>query len=169
MKQLERLYFLQGQRCFFCGQPIPPGEASVEHLVASSNGGAKEDENCVVCCKTVNLALGHLSMKAKLQAVLNQRGGFQCPASFANLEVSPMQSLAPKPNGHSVGLVVADLLKRGSARPRCVSTLKNTMNAVFKMSLTDTELDLLLADLVAKRYVIVEDTKVSYALPTPGT
>ena len=42
MKQLERLYFLQGQRCFFCGQPIPPGEASVEHLVASSNGGAKK-------------------------------------------------------------------------------------------------------------------------------
>ncbi len=26
-------------------QPIPAGEASVEHLVATSNGGAKDDTN----------------------------------------------------------------------------------------------------------------------------
>ena len=40
MKQLERLLFLQGSRCFFCGETIPIGEASIEHLVATSNGGA---------------------------------------------------------------------------------------------------------------------------------
>ena len=73
MKQLERILFLQGNVCFFCRQPIPDGEASVEHLVATSNGGAKDDENCVVCCKTVNAALGSLSVKAKLQVVVNQR------------------------------------------------------------------------------------------------
>jgi 5-methylcytosine-specific restriction endonuclease McrA len=50
MKQLERLLFLQGHRCFFCQQTIPDGEASVEHLVASSNGGGNEDDNCVACC-----------------------------------------------------------------------------------------------------------------------
>jgi len=44
MKLLERLLFLQGQRCFFCGQAIPLGEASIEHLVATANGGAKDDE-----------------------------------------------------------------------------------------------------------------------------
>lgn len=58
MKQLERLLFLQGQVCFFCALPIPPGEASVEHLVAVCNGGSKDDDNCVACCKTVNAALG---------------------------------------------------------------------------------------------------------------
>ena len=47
VKQLERLLFLQGQRCFFCQQAISPGEASVEHLIATSNGGTKDDENCV--------------------------------------------------------------------------------------------------------------------------
>ena len=79
MKQLERLLFLQGQRCFFCQQPISPGEASVAHLNATSNGGTKDDENCVACCKAVNAALGNLSFKGKLQAVVNQRGAFVCP------------------------------------------------------------------------------------------
>ena len=50
MKQ-QRLLFLQGSRCFFCGETIPIGEASIEHLVATSNGGAKDDENCVVCAR----------------------------------------------------------------------------------------------------------------------
>ena len=61
MKQLERLLFLQGNVCFFCQQPLPAGEASVEHLVATSNGGAKDDDNCVVCCKSVNVALSPAS------------------------------------------------------------------------------------------------------------
>ena len=81
MKQLERLLFLQGNLCFFCQQSIPVGEASVEHLVATANGGPKDDENCVVCCKAVNAALGSLSVKSKLQAVLNQRGAFACPSA----------------------------------------------------------------------------------------
>jgi hypothetical protein len=163
MKQLERLLFLQGHRCFFCGQAIPAGEASVEHLVATSNGGAKDDENCVVCCKAVNAALGHMSVKAKLQTVLNHQGNFACPTSI--------QSLAPsavEPRDERIDLVVADLQKRGTARPRRVATLKNTINSAFRMSLSEAELDVLLAQLQAKGYVIVEDTKVSYALPALG-
>ena len=163
MKQLERLLFLQGHRCFFCGQSIPPGEASVEHLVATSNGGAKEDENCVVCCKAVNTALGHLSVKAKLQAVLNHRGSFVCPMSIE----SPVASTV-EPRDDRVALVVADLQKRGSARPRRVTTLKNTMNSAFQMSLSEAELDVLLTHLQAEGYVTIEDTKVSYALPAQG-
>jgi len=162
MKQLDRLLFLQGQRCFFCRQGIPAGEASIEHLVATANGGANIDENCVVCCKAVNIALGHLSVKAKLQAVLNHRGGFSCPMSLdatANPTVEPrMDRLA---------IVLADLHKRGSARPRRVATLKNTINAAFQMSLSTDELDAIVAQLKARRYVIIEDTKVSYALPAP--
>lgn len=163
MKQLERLLFLQGHRCFFCGRTIPTGEASIEHLIASSNGGAKDDENCVVCCKAVNAALGHLSVKAKMRAVLNHQGNFSCPM--------PHGSLAPAVdavNDNRVAVVVADLHKRGSARPRRVTTLKNTINAAFQMSLCEAELDLLLAQLQAKRYVVIEDKKVSYALPAPG-
>jgi hypothetical protein len=163
MKQLERLLFLQGHRCFFCGEGIPAGEASVEHLTAMANCGAKDDENCVACCKAVNAALGHLSVKAKLQAVLNHRGSFACPMSMASVTTSEVEA-----SDGRIAVVVADLRKRGSARPRRITTLKNTMNAAFQMSLSDAELNLLLAQLKAKRYVIVEDTKVSYALPATG-
>ena len=163
MKLLKRLLFLQGHRCFFCDQAIPDGEASIEHLVASANGGAKDDENCVVCCKAVNMALGHLSVKAKLRAVLNHHGGFRCPGSAESLAAS-----AVEPTVDRVAVVVADLYKRGSARPRRVTTLKNTMNAAFQMSLSEADLDTLLYQLRAKGFIVIEDTKVSYALPAQG-
>jgi hypothetical protein len=35
-KPLDRLMFTQGGLCFFCKDPLPQGEASVEHLVASA-------------------------------------------------------------------------------------------------------------------------------------
>jgi hypothetical protein len=163
MKQLERLLFLQGHRCFFCGQAIPDGEASIEHLVASANGGTKDDDNCVVCCKSVNMALGHLSVKAKLQAVLNHRGRFACPLSAESRALSNVESKVDR-----MAVVIADLCKRGSARPRRVTTLKNTMNAAFQMSLSEPELDLLLSQLQARGFIAIEDTKVSYALPAQG-
>src|SRR5258708_708063 len=134
MKQLERLLFLQGHRCFFCGQAIPTGQASIEHLVATSTGGANDDENCVVCCKVLNAALGHLSVKAKLQVVLNQRGRLSCPMSAGGVALSSRE-----PVDDRVAVVLADLHKRGSARPRRVSTLKNTSNAAFQMTLSDPE------------------------------
>lgn len=165
MKQLERLLFLQGNRCFFCGDSIPDGEASVEHLVATSNGGAKEDENCVVCCKAVNAALGNLPIKAKLQAILNQRSRFICPKQSAQSEDQSNGSAESGAQPERIALVVADLQKRGSSRPRRVATLKNTMNSVFQMSLSDAQLDALLSNLQSSGYVVVEDTKVSYALP----
>lgn len=170
MKQLERLLFLQGGRCFFCAQSIPSGEASVEHLVASANGGAKDDENCVVCCKTVNAALGSLSIKAKIQAVLNQRGLFACPAAA---DVSDTQRL---PQSHLNGefaktqadrlvLVLADLRKRAAAKPRRVATLKNTIKSVFHMQLEDVDVDALLSLMQANGHIEVKDMKVTYNLP----
>ncbi|MFO1528461.1 MAG: hypothetical protein U1F77_01715 [Kiritimatiellia bacterium] len=52
-----------------------------------------------------------------------------------------------------------------TSRPRRVKTLKNTLNSFFKMSLSEPELDALISNLQSSGYVIVEDTKVSYALP----
>lgn len=164
MKQLERLLFLQGNRCFFCQQAIPPGEASVEHLVASSNGGAKDDENCVACCKAVNAALGSLSVKAKIQAVLNQRGAFACPHAGEGLAGAP----SIQPEAERLELAVADLLKRGPARPRKVATLRNTVNSVFQNKLSEEELSSLVSLLAHRGYIAIQDTKVSYALPQPG-
>lgn len=166
MKQLERLLFLQGNRCFLCRNTIPNGEASVEHLVATSNGGAKDDENCVVCCKSVNAALGSLSIKAKLQVVINQGGAFVCPQfqveddTFKNLP-DPI----PKDDGR-LEMVVADLVKRGQSRPRKVATLRNTINALFQNKLTEDEVSVILDSLQKHKFVTVSETKVSYSLPT---
>ena len=165
MKQLERLLFLQGNRCFFCAQPIPVGEASVEHLIATSNGGPKDDENCIVCCKAVNAALGNLSIKSKLQAILNQRGTFICPSMGPRPKDEP--SFAESSLEHKderIELVLADLIKRGASRPRKVATLKNTMNSVFQMQLSDEALDALVAELQRLAYISIQDTKVTYAL-----
>lgn len=88
MKQLERLLFLQGNRCFFCQSAIPAGQASVEHLVATANGGSGSDDNCVVCCKSMNEALGKLPIKVKMQVILNQRGRIVCPSGPATRDSS---------------------------------------------------------------------------------
>lgn len=164
MKQLERLLFLQGQRCFFCRQPIPDGEASVEHLVASANGGSNGDENCVACCRAVNSALGSLSIKEKLQVVLNQHGTFQCPRAQQHAQSSSSMQPNSREDEHVLA-IIEDLYRRGSARPRKVSTLQNTIAAVFHKKLSEEEVSSLLKILADRRYIIIDEQKVSYALP----
>jgi hypothetical protein len=165
VKQLERLLFLQGNRCFFCQQPIPAGEASVEHLNATANGGAKDDENCVACCKAVNTALGSLSIKAKVQAILNHRGAFACPHSIQGTATAGPAPASAEALDERLSLVIADLQKRGASKPRREATLLNTMNSVFQMQLPAEALAELLSALQVKGYVKVEETKVTYALP----
>jgi hypothetical protein len=166
MKQLDRLLLFQGNRCFFCDHPIPEGEASVEHLVATSNGGGNEDDNCVACCKTLNAAFGHRPYKDKLRAVLNHRGQFTCPRTAASDAAVAIPLTAPSQlaNG-KLALVVTDLQKRGSARPRKVTTLRNTIAAAFQNKLSESEIDSLLASLLAGGQVVIKEEKVSYNLP----
>ena len=65
-------------------------------------------------------------------------------------------------------MVIADLRKRGAARPRRIPTLRNTINAAFQMSLPAAQVDALLAALQSKGYVVIDNAKVTYALPAPG-
>jgi len=167
MKQLDRLMFLQGGLCFFCKEPLPAGDASVEHLLASANGGSNSEENCVACCKSLNALFGHKSLKEKLQVVLNQRGQFKCPKGTANAQliVSFQASQVAATLDEKLALVVADLQKRGSARPRKTATLRNTINAVLKKQLTEAEISSLIDQLQARGTIVVSDTKVTYNLP----
>lgn len=175
---LDRLLFAQGGQCFFCGKPLPKAEASVEHLLASANGGTNDDGNCVACCKALNHLLGSKSIKEKMQIVLNQRGNFQCPGNACTQPVrppSPTPAVAPPlaapatTNGNTslIDLVLADLKKRGTSRPRKVSTLSSTIKALFKQHQkpsADAEVANLIAELQKRGKVIVTDTKVSYKL-----
>jgi hypothetical protein len=80
-KPLDRLLFIQGNKCFFCQKKLIKAEASVEHLWAKSKGGPNNDGNCVSCCKSLNSLLGDMSLKEKFAVVLNQNGKFKCPNS----------------------------------------------------------------------------------------
>lgn len=174
---LDRLLFAQGGLCFFCRKSLPKAEASVEHLVASANGGTNDDGNCVACCKALNHLMGSKSIKEKLQIVLNQRGNFQCPG---NVCTQPVPSPSPAPpsaaakpvvatNGNTspIDLVLADLKKRGASRPRKVSTLTSTIKALLKQQQrpnSDAEVTNLIADLQKRGKVLITDSRVSYKL-----
>jgi hypothetical protein len=163
MKQLDRLMFLQGGLCFFCERPLAAGDASVEHLFASANGGTNSEGNCVACCKALNTLFGDKSLKEKLQVVLNQRGQFKCPKG--TVRTQPIGANQAPQADDKLALVVADLQKRGSARPRKVTTLRNTINAALKKQLTEEEISSVMEQLQARGIIVVSDTKVTYDLP----
>lgn len=161
-KPIDRLLFAQGGLCFFCQRTLTPVDASVEHLVATANGGSNNPDNTVACCKALNALLGRMSLKEKLRVVLNQKGEFRCP----NGNVAD----APKSTHHQIAaqrlaLVVEDLHKRGTSRPRTVKTLSSTISAMFQKKLTEQEVAALLGKLQAQGIISVVGTKVSYALP----
>lgn len=172
---LDRLLFAQGGQCFFCRKPLPKAEASVEHLLASANGGTNDDGNCVACCKALSHLLGSNSIKEKMQIVLNQRGNFQCPGnviqqpntapipSNAAASQTPVQATT---NG-AFDLVQSDLKKRGASRPRKVSTLTSTIKALLKQQQrpnSDAEVANLITELQKRGKLSITDTKVTYKL-----
>lgn len=165
--KLERLLFAQGGRCFFCSEPLERAHASVEHLMATANGGRNDDENCVACCITLNRLLGSMSLKEKLQVVLNQRGKFKCPnrAGHAKKPGGAGNAKAMPAPAAPAEAALADLQRRGTARPRSLKTLKSTLSALFKKTLTDEQLEQLIAELQATGLVSVTEQRVSYAFP----
>jgi hypothetical protein len=165
-KPLDRLMFAQGGVCFFCKKPLPKAEASVEHLLASANGGGNGDENCVACCKAVNALLGSMSLKEKFQVVLNQKGQFKCPngAGSAKAVAKPQATVIAKPNSDKLALVVANLKQRGNSKPRTLKTLTSTVSSLFPKGLSETDLTTLVQQLQTTGKVTVVGSKVSYAL-----
>lgn len=167
-KSLDRLMFTQGGLCFFCREPLPKGEESVEHLVAKANGGSNNDENCVVCCKAVNHLFGSMSLKEKVRVVLNQRGQFKCPAGKVQAGTTPKSPAKPHPatqtRDERLAIVLANLQQRGKAKPRTMKTLRSTISALFGKKLSEKELDALIEELLSSGAVAVEGTKLSYKL-----
>jgi hypothetical protein len=168
-KPLDRLMFAQGGLCFFCKHPLPKSEASVEHLVASANGGSNNDENCVACCKAVNALLGSMSLKEKIQVVLNQKGQFKCPNGAGTKAASkpkakPAAPPAKKASDDTFSLVVANLKQRGHSRPRKLKTLSSTIASLFPKGLSEAELSALIQQLQSTGKITITDNNVTYAL-----
>lgn len=162
--------FVQGGLCFFCKQPLLQEDASVEHLVASVNGGSNENENCVACCKSVNALFGSMSLKEKLQVVLNQKGNFKCPNGIRQKQ----PTLIPKPTNKTAAdlrskiadfeMVVENLTHRGESRPRTLKALTSTVASIFPKRLTDDEAAVLIQQLQLRGKILVSKTKITYTL-----
>lgn len=163
-RPLDRLMFAQGGLCFFCRDPLPKADASVEHLVASANGGRNDDDNCVVCCKAMNALLGSMSLKEKIQVVLNQKGQFKCPnGSQKATAKTPRTHAEPKAPTDRYSAVVANLRQRGAAKPKSIKTLSSTIRSLLQGGITDKELSAILQRLQADGVLTIEGAKVSYA------
>lgn len=167
-RPIDRLLFAQGGRCFFCNDVLSSAEASVEHLVATAHGGQNHDENCVVCCKSLNALFGRMSLKEKLRIVLNQTGDFKCPNGGARRSGGGHHTrvLGNKAIEERMALVIFDLQKRGAARPRTVKTLASTINALFQKQLSEADVASLIEGLQATGVISINATKLSYALPS---
>lgn len=70
-----------------------------------------------------------------------------------------------KPLGEKLAAIIAHLQLRGSARPRKVQTLSNTINALFQKQCSEEELAELVSELQAQALISITDTNVSYSLP----
>lgn len=81
-------------------------------------------------------------------------------------EIPILKPIDPKSSPDRVALIVADLQKRGAARPRTVATLSSTISATFQKQLTAQEVSALVSELKKKGLVKVEGTKVAYNLPS---
>lgn len=175
--------FAQGGLCFFCKLPLAKVDATVEHLMASSKNGSNSDDNCMACCRTVNGMLGSMSLKEKIQVVLNQKGQFKCPnqlnPAIENAPVAmPAVVLEPVPSEvqagslkqKTVGAFTPDhpaqaiqfLEKRAASRPKTVKTLNSTLVSFFKKALSEAEIASLTKHLEARGIVEISGTKVSY-------
>lgn len=66
-----------------------------------------------------------------------------------------------------VDAIVDFLIARGTAKPRKVKTLSNSINSLFMRSLDEKELVTLIDELVKRNIVVISDkTNVSYKLPS---
>ncbi|HKS29838.1 MAG TPA: PIN domain-containing protein [Pyrinomonadaceae bacterium] len=81
-------------------------------------------------------------------------------------EIPILKPADPKATPDRLALIVADLQKRGAARPRTVTTLSSTISAVFKKQLKAEEVSALVSDLKKKGLIKVEGKKVTYNLPS---
>jgi 5-methylcytosine-specific restriction endonuclease McrA len=79
LTKLEKYIYLQHGKCFFCGEKLTQGNASIEHLNPVSRGGSRTEDNEVACCATVNHTFGDMDLKRKFEFVLRSSNDFKCP------------------------------------------------------------------------------------------
>ena len=82
------------------------------------------------------------------------------------IQEMPLGKSASKQSAHDrVLAVIANLEKSGAAKPRTRKTLAGAINSWFQKSLSEAEIERIIAELIKKGIVVVNELKVSYAPP----
>jgi len=127
-----------------------------------------------------------MSLKEKVQVVINQKGKFTCPNGAGYTKEAPkaqtpkpqtpkLQTPKPQIPTHTTptarkrkedkfSLVVTNLRQRPNARPATLKALTSTLVSLFPEGLPEAELKSLLQQLQSTGKVIVTENKVTYAL-----
>lgn len=106
--------------------------------------------------------IGHLKAQ-KLRAMRVTTVGEIPLLKAGNAKSTPDRNAKSTPD--KVAIIVADLGRRGAAKPRTVATLTSTIGALFLKQLSPDEIGSLLKALQEQNYVSVSGGKVSYNLP----
>ena len=108
-----------------------------------------------------------MSLKEKIEVVLNQKGQFQCPKDNQRKVTKnklPASPKATKSGADHYTQVLENLKQRGRAKPRTVAKLKTTIAALFrnKNKLSPSQVDALVQQLQTRRVISVSESKVTY-------
>lgn len=80
-------------------------------------------------------------------------------------DIPIVKAASSKSPADRVAVVIADLKRRGTSRPRAVKTLSSTISGIFQKQISDQDIASLIATLQKQGVVTVNGTKVSYSLP----
>lgn len=165
--KLEKLLFTQGGKCFFCKKKLERNDASVEHLLAKANGGNNNNnENCVACCKAVNLLIGSLPLKQKIEIILNQEGKFLCPIGESKKKApTKLKEATLSKSEERLKIVLVNLVKRGNAKPKTKKKLVSTISAIVELKgIKEAEALNIIQQLAQIGKITITGEKVAYSL-----
>ena len=80
-------------------------------------------------------------------------------------EIPILKIAAPGAQADQVTLVIEDLKRRKTAKPRAVKTLTSTISSIFQKQLSGQQVEAIIATLQKQGMVTINGTKVSYSLP----
>lgn len=80
-------------------------------------------------------------------------------------EIPLLRISSARNSEEKIEAVIKNLAGRGQSRPRKVSTLSNTINSLFIEKLSEGEMTAFINTLKSKKYINIEQDKVSYNLP----
>jgi cytochrome c-type biogenesis protein CcmH/NrfF len=99
-----------------------------------------------------------MSLKEKLQVVLNQKGDFRCPNGSGRKTTQSNEIAAQR-----YRQAVDNLKQRGESKPKTVDKLKSTLGAFFQNALTAEELDVLVESLQTDGVITIAESRITYA------